>query len=52
LPIAIDEARRKYPEISFVRIGTDLSDAFGIHVNFEEVLYEIATLQNVDKKPS
>jgi hypothetical protein len=30
--------------------GTDLSDAFIIHVNFDEVLNEIGKLQNVDKK--
>lgn len=29
--------------------GTDLSDAFIIHVNFDEVMNEIARLQNVDK---
>lgn len=33
-----------------MRRGTDLSDAFVIHVNFEGVLNEITTLQNVDKK--
>jgi hypothetical protein len=43
------EAHGEYPETSQMHGGTDLGEAFIIHVNYEGVLNEIAKLQNVDK---